>query len=45
MKFGKMNFAIPVSTGNIKIYTMELDEVLVELVGDYIGQSAFFNTA
>ena len=45
MKFGKMNFAIPVSTGNIKIYTMELDEVLVDLVGDYIGQSAFFNTA
>jgi 3-dehydroquinate synthase len=45
MKFGKMNFAIPVSTGDIQIYTMELDDALIKLVGDYIGTSIFFNSA
>jgi len=42
MRHGKMNFAIPVSIGDIQIITMELDERLIELVGEYIEESNFF---
>lgn len=42
MRHGKMNFAIPVSIGEIQIITMELDEQLIELVGEYIEESNFF---
>jgi 3-dehydroquinate synthase len=42
MRHGKMNFAIPVTIGDIQIITMELDEKLIELVGEYIEQSNFF---
>ena len=45
MKFGQMNFAIPVSLGNIQIFQMNLDETLINLVGDYIETSKFFNSA
>jgi 3-dehydroquinate synthase len=42
MRHGKMKFAIPVSIGDIQIVTMELNEQLIELVGEYIEESNFF---
>jgi len=45
MQHGKMNFAIPVSTGDIRIYKMDLDQELINLVGDYIESSAYFHSA
>jgi 3-dehydroquinate synthetase len=45
MRHGKMNFAIPVSIGDIQIITMELDEQLIELVGEYIEESNFFHSS
>ena len=45
MRHGKMNFAIPVSVGDIQIFTMELDGDLINLVGEYIEESNFFHTS
>ena len=43
MKYGKMNFAIPLRCGDIRIFTKELDVELVRLVGEYLETSNFFN--
>ncbi len=43
MKDGRMNFAIPVRNGDIRIFTTELDDFLISLVGEYIERSSFFN--
>jgi 3-dehydroquinate synthase len=43
MRQGKMNFAIPVSNGDIRIFTSNLDDQLVLLVGEYLETSIFFN--
>ena len=45
MRHGKMNFAIPVSVGDIQIFTMELDGDLINLVGEYIEESNFFHSS
>jgi 3-dehydroquinate synthase len=45
MRHGKMNFAIPVSVGDIQIFTMELDGALINLVGEYIEESNFFHSS
>ena len=45
MQHGKMNFAIPVNEGDIRIYQMDLDENLVHLVGEYIETSEYFHSA
>jgi 3-dehydroquinate synthase len=44
MKNGKMNFAIPVSQGDIRIVERNLDSDLVNLVGEYISGSPRFYT-
>jgi 3-dehydroquinate synthase len=43
MRHGKMNFAIPVRSGDIRIFTTELGDELVLLVGEYLETSSFFN--
>jgi hypothetical protein len=43
MRHGKMNFAIPVRNGDIRIFNAELDDDLTSLVGEYLGTSRFFN--
>jgi 3-dehydroquinate synthase len=43
MRHGKMNFAIPVRNGDIRIYKTELDDDLILLVGEYLETSRFFN--
>ena len=43
MKHGKMNFAIPVRNGDIRIFKTELDDDLIFLVGEYLETSRFFN--
>ena len=43
MRNGKMNFAIPVRNGDIRIFNTELDNDLVLLVGEYLETSRFFN--
>jgi 3-dehydroquinate synthase len=43
MRHGKMNFAIPVRNGDIRIFNTELDDDLVLLVGEYLETSCFFN--
>jgi len=45
MQHGKMHFAIPISTGDIRIYKMELDKDLINLVGEYIESSKYFHSA
>lgn len=44
MKNGRMNFAIPVSQGDIRIVERNLDSDLVNLVGEYINGSPRFHT-
>jgi 3-dehydroquinate synthase len=43
MRHGKMNFAIPVRNGDIRIFKTELDDDLILLVGEYLETSRFFN--
>lgn len=43
MRHGKMNFAIPVRNGHIRIFEAELDDDLILLVGEYLETSRFFN--
>jgi len=43
MRHGNMNFAIPVRNGDIRIFSTELDNDLVLLVGEYLETSPFFN--
>ncbi len=43
MRNGKMNLAIPVRNGDIRIFNTELDDDLVLLVGEYLETSRFFN--
>jgi len=43
MRHGKMNFAIPVRNGDIRIFKTELDDDLILLVGEYLEASRFFN--
>ena len=43
MRHGKMNFAIPVRNGDIRIFNTELDDDLTLLVGEYLETSRFFN--
>ena len=43
MRYGKMNFAIPVRNGDIRIFKTELDDNLILLVGEYLETSRFFN--
>jgi 3-dehydroquinate synthase len=43
MRHGKMNFAIPVRNGDIRIFKTVLDDDLILLVGEYLETSRFFN--
>ncbi len=43
MRHGKMNFAIPIRNGDIRIFKTELDDDLISLVGEYLETSRFFN--
>lgn len=43
MRHGRMNFAIPVRNGDIRIFKTELDDDLILLVGEYLEASRFFN--
>ncbi len=43
MRHGKMNFAIPVRNGDIRIIETELGDELILLVGEYLETSRFFN--
>ncbi len=43
MRHGKMNFAIPVRNGDIRIFETELNDDLISLVGEYLETSRFFS--
>ena len=43
MRHGKMNFAIPVKNGEIRIFETELNDDLILLVGEYLETSRFFS--
>jgi len=43
MRHGKMNFAIPVRNGEIRIFETELNDDLILLVGEYLETSRFFS--
>ena len=45
MQYGNINFAIPVTVGDLRIINMKLDAALISIVGEYIEWSEFFYSA